>query len=617
MADAPGGTGRLSARRVALLIAGAALIVIASLPALIAPFAAARLRAAARSRALSVSWRTLAFEIPATLHVRALALVSASGDTVGRLDSLDVGVDLASVLALHPRARSVTLAHAAFQLAEPRAETGDTLSDEAASERESEAPGGHAPADASLKVRRAAERLIDALLLPARRLPELELRDVTITLPHSEDERLRLTWLSLSSNRSGAHLAASGTWVAEQEVPFAIGMQYGSDDRLSGGARFAIPDAAHAAPESLSLAIEGRVHQDRRHRIVTIGDSLRVRIGRLAFRIGGRLERAAPRIELHVDATHFTAEDVRSSLPRPVLGILEGLSVSGSWDHHAWIDLDFSKPDSVQLGADVVAHGLRLESDANHPPLTNLDAPFTALVHLPKDRLVPRDLSEANPHFVPLARMDSTLVHAVITNEDGGFFRHRGFNLQAVRGSIADNIRAGRFRRGAGTITMQLVRNLYLGHERTLSRKGQEVVLAWVLEHLSGVDKSRMLEIYFNIIEWGPDVLGADEAARYYFGHDVRRLSVPEALFMTTVLPAPTKWKWRLDSDGALRPFERAQMHFIGRAMIAKGWLAADALPSADSLSVEIRGPARAEIFARGVSSALDSLRSHDRDSTP
>src|SRR5205814_8340024 len=66
---------------------------------------------------------------------------------------------------------------------------------------------------------------------------------------------------------------------------------------------------------------------------------------------------------------------------------------------------------------------------------------------------------------------------------------HRGFNTEAVKRSIAENIRAGAYRRGAGTITMQLARNLWLGHERTLSRKMQEVVLAWILEHLTGVDR--------------------------------------------------------------------------------------------------------------------------------
>jgi membrane peptidoglycan carboxypeptidase len=144
---------------------------------------------------------------------------------------------------------------------------------------------------------------------------------------------------------------------------------------------------------------------------------------------------------------------------------------------------------------------------------------------------------------------------------------------------------------------MQLARNLYLGHDRTLSRKFREVVLAWILEHLTGVSKERLLEIYLNIIEWGPDVHGAAEAARYYFDRDPADLTVSEALFLTTIIPAPSRWRSRFDAQGALRPFARAQMHFIGRAMIAKGWLPPDALPPAEFLDVELRGLAREALF--------------------
>jgi membrane peptidoglycan carboxypeptidase len=165
--------------------------------------------------------------------------------------------------------------------------------------------------------------------------------------------------------------------------------------------------------------------------------------------------------------------------------------------------------------------------------------------------------------------------------------------MEAVRQSIAENARAGRFRRGAGTITMQLMRNLYLGHERSLSRKWQEVALAWIVEHLTPVTKTRLLEIYLNIIEWGPGVHGADEATRFYFGHDASNVTPAEALFLATVVPAPSKWKWRLERDGTLRAGTRAQMHFIGRRMIDKGWLRPEDLPPADALTIELLGPAR------------------------
>jgi len=158
---------------------------------------------------------------------------------------------------------------------------------------------------------------------------------------------------------------------------------------------------------------------------------------------------------------------------------------------------------------------------------------------------------------------------------------------------------------------MQLARNLYLGHDRTLSRKFHEVVLAWILEHLTGLSKERLLEIYLNIIEWGPDVHGAGEAAHFYFDRDPAELSVSEALFLTTIVPSPLRWRSRLDASGALRPWEKAQMHFIGRAMIAKGWLPPEALPPTDSLQIELRGLARASLFP------VDSLPRADSTAAP
>ncbi|MBI1799392.1 MAG: transglycosylase domain-containing protein [Candidatus Eisenbacteria bacterium] len=614
MAGAQGSAGRLSARRVALLALAAAILLAAVLPALIVRLAAARLTAAARSRSLAVSWRVMRFEPPVTIRLAGLTAVSARGDTVCRIDSLRVAIAPLSVLALHPRVLSLTLAHARVRIPPGAAADADTLAPEEtvpAPARIPAARGASAPLpeDHTAKVRRSAQQMVRTLLLPARRLPRLELSDVTLAAGDPAAPLLRVSWMSLAPAGDGVRFAGSGALLSEHEVRFDFALRYGDDDRIAGGARFGIPDRARGTFEPLRASFDGRIHQDRRHGVITLGDSVRVRIGRLPLRLGGSIDRDPPRIRLRLDAEGWTATLCRQSLPAPLLGPLGALDVQGAWDYHAWLDLDFANPDSVKLGADVVPHRLSLGTAPAHLALGAIARPFTATVHLPHDHLETRDISFANPHFLPLDEIDPTLAYAVVTNEDGGFFRHRGFNLEAVRGAIADNIRAGRYRRGAGTITMQLVRNLYLGHARTLSRKAQEVVLAWVIENLAGIDKRRMLEVYLNLIEWGPGALGADEAAHYYFGHDARRLTVSEALFMTTVLPAPAKWRWRFDPDGTLRPFERAQMHFIGRAMIAKGWLRPDRLPPVDSLGVELRGPARGVLFAPGVAAALDSLR--------
>jgi len=304
-----------------------------------------------------------------------------------------------------------------------------------------------------------------------------------------------------------------------------------------------------------------------------------------------------------VRADSLTEERVTKSLPPAVLGPLLQVGVRGSWDYHVALDLDLARPDSVRFDADVIPHQLVLDPRRTRLRLLGLDQPFVAVILLPRGARAVRELSPNNPHFRTLDGISPYLVHAVVTNEDGGFFGHRGFNTEAMKQAIAENLKAGAFRRGAGTITMQLARNLYTGHARTLSRKGQEIVLAWILEHLTGVSKERLLEIYLNIIEWGPGIHGADEAARFYFDRDARDLTLDQSLFLATVIPSPSRWRWRVDAKGEARPYVKAQMHFIGRAMIAKGWLPPEALPPADSLRVELAGPAR-EIFFPGTMSS-------------
>src|SRR5262249_17901531 len=199
------------------------------------------------------------------------------------------------------------------------------------------------------------------------------------------------------------------------------------------------------------------------------------------------------------------------------------------------------------------------------------------------------ELSGANPHFRPLERISPWLRSALLTNEDGGFYLHRGFNREAIQLAIADDLRSGSFKRGAGTVTMQLVRNLFLGHQRTLSRKAQEVTLAWVLEHLTGLSKDRMLEIYLNIIEWGPGIHGADEAARFYFDTDAADLTLDEALLLTVVVPSPSHWKNRFDANGELKPWARSQMAYIAKKMLTRGWLDPEQVPEPEALHVRLR----------------------------
>lgn len=129
---------------------------------------------------------------------------------------------------------------------------------------------------------------------------------------------------------------------------------------------------------------------------------------------------------------------------------------------------------------------------------------------------------------------------AVLTTEDGAFFHHRGFNHAAIRSSIIANLKAGRFVRGASTITMQLAKNLFLSREKTVSRKLEEVILATYLERT--FRKEELMELYLNVIEFGPDVYGVRAAAMHYFGRRPEELNLAESLFLSSLLPRPREY---------------------------------------------------------------------------
>ena len=147
--------------------------------------------------------------------------------------------------------------------------------------------------------------------------------------------------------------------------------------------------------------------------------------------------------------------------------------------------------------------------------------------------------------WVDGARLPATLQRAVIASEDAGFKDHGGVDWEALQGAWQKNEKAqarGRSKVvGGSTISQQLAKNLFLSGERTLLRKGQELMLTLTLEAL--LDKSRILEIYLNSVEWGEGLFGAQAAARHYFRTDAERLSAFEAARLAVMLPAPKRFE--------------------------------------------------------------------------
>lgn len=138
--------------------------------------------------------------------------------------------------------------------------------------------------------------------------------------------------------------------------------------------------------------------------------------------------------------------------------------------------------------------------------------------------------------FVPLTQISPDLQHAVIAAEDARFYQHHGFDWHEIQIAAQEDLEGGRIR-GASTITQQLVKNLFFGTERSVLRKGAEFTLVPVAEFVLG--KRRILEIYLNVVEWGPGIYGAESACRYYDGTAARNIGRQQAARLAAILPAP------------------------------------------------------------------------------
>ena len=140
--------------------------------------------------------------------------------------------------------------------------------------------------------------------------------------------------------------------------------------------------------------------------------------------------------------------------------------------------------------------------------------------------------------FVPLGDISLDFQHAVIAAEDARFYQHHGFDWHAIQLAAEDDMDGGRMR-GGSTLTQQLVKNLFFGTGRSLLRKGAEFTLVPVAELVLG--KRRILELYLNVVEWGPGVYGAESACRYYFRISARKIDRQEAAQLAAILPLPLK----------------------------------------------------------------------------
>ena len=142
--------------------------------------------------------------------------------------------------------------------------------------------------------------------------------------------------------------------------------------------------------------------------------------------------------------------------------------------------------------------------------------------------------------FVPLNRISPDLQHAAIAAEDARFYLHHGFDWNQIQIAAKEDMEGERTR-GASTLTQQLVKNLLFGTSRSVIRKGLETTLVPVAEFVLG--KRRILELYLNVVEWGPGIYGAEAASRYWFKTPARNMGREQSAQLAAILPAPLRRK--------------------------------------------------------------------------
>ncbi|MES2829118.1 MAG: transglycosylase domain-containing protein [Bacteroidota bacterium] len=274
--------------------------------------------------------------------------------------------------------------------------------------------------------------------------------------------------------------------------------------------------------------------------------------------------------EVKLNAPEQDAQEILNAFPQGLFESLEGLKVSGKVKYALNFYLDSSQPDSVKFDSGLTPYKFKIVKWGK-TNLQKINGPF---VYTPYEYGKPmRDImiGPSNPNYTPLSEVSSNFKNAILTSEDPSFFSHKGFVQESIRKSFAVNFKEKKFVRGGSTISMQLVKNVFLSRKKTLARKAEEILIVWLIENNGLVSKNRMLEVYFNIIEMGQNVYGIGEATRHYFGKSPAELNIGEGIFLANIVPRPKIALYKFGGDGGLKDYMYNYFQYIGNIMARRG----------------------------------------------
>lgn len=288
----------------------------------------------------------------------------------------------------------------------------------------------------------------------------------------------------------------------------------------------------------------------------------------------------------------FPAEELFSSLPKGLFGNLEGIRVSGQLAYQFLLDVDFSQLDSLKLKSELKEKDFRILSYGK-ADLGKMSEEFEYTAYENGEPVRTFRIGPSWEHFTPLDSIPQRLQMSVMQSEDGAFFYHKGFLPDAMREALIYDLQEHRFARGGSTISMQLIKNVFLNRNKNIARKIEEALIVWLIETERLTSKERMLEVYLNIAEWGPMVYGIQEAADFYFDKRPSQLNLEECIFLASIIPKPKHWRNSFTEEGMLKEKQEGYFRLIAERLVKKGIISEEEAAHVNIKNIVLKGNAR------------------------
>ena len=308
---------------------------------------------------------------------------------------------------------------------------------------------------------------------------------------------------------------------------------------------------------------------------------------------------------LNIHMPETVSDTFFNALPGGMFNTLKGISCSGTLSYDLQFAINTCQPDSLIFESQLKRKNFHI-IHMGAEDYTRINGPFVYDAFSGEQFIRHITVGPENPEFTLLSQINPNLPIAIMQSEDPSFMVHRGFVPESFRESIAQNYKQKRFARGGSTITMQLVKNVFLNRNKTISRKAEEALIVYLIENLALVPKERMMEVYLNVIEWGPNIYGAAEASKFYFNKPPAELTLNECIFLAAIIPNPKYFKYQFDKQGEIKGYMGDFFKIIANRMVLRGYLS-----ERDTINfvphVKLRGPAMQMVMpADSLEPAMD-----------